>query len=706
MLDAPIPADDEARLSELHALDVLDTAPEERFDRIVRAARTLLDVPIALVSLVDRERQWFKARAGLETTETPRSISFCGHAILGDDIMEIDDASADERFADNPMVTGEPGLRFYAGVPLRSPRGYALGTLCVIDRKPRRLSPHQRTILRDLGAWAELVLNSRELETANELAGRTTRQLRSVLDSATDAIIVFDDSFHISTFNKAAEHMFGRNARELRGRALSGLLPPGATRDVEAAVQRFRRPHAFPPVTVPQEVGVERADGTKFVADMRISINLGDEINRYTMIVRDITESHMAFECLEAMNRKIAESLSLQQAILDGTNHAIVACGTDGRIVMFNAGAERMLGYSAQEMLFRKTPLVFHDAAQVAERAQQLSQRLGYTVTGMESFAARVMHGETDEQEWTLVRRDGSTLPVLLSLSALRDDNGQITGSIAIAHDLTEAKRLDSMKADFVATVSHELRTPLTSIKGAVQIMAAAREQLPPAFGKLLDIADKNCARLATMVNDILDLEKIERRKMVFDCQPQSLAPVVRDAVRSVQPYADGYGVRVQCRATDNDAAFGCMVDAGRLTQVMVNLLSNAIKFSPRGAQVDVVLTATPGQVRFAVVDRGPGIPDEFRDRIFEKFAQAGHVSARSSGGSGLGLAICKAIIEHHEGRIGFDSVYGEGSTFYFELPCCVNDLPEGAGDAGGGPEVGGADVADVADVVLAVAGN
>ncbi len=677
MLDAPIPADDEARLCELLALDVLDTPPEERFDRIVRAARTLLDVPIALVSLVDRERQWFKARVGLEAPETPRSISFCGHAILGDDIMEIGDATADERFADNPLVTGELGLRFYAGVPLRSPRGFALGTLCLIDRKPRRLSPHQRVILRDLGAWAELVLNSRELETANELAGRTTRQLRSVLDSATDAIIVFDDSFHISTFNKAAEQIFGRSARELRGRALSDLLPPAANRDVEAAVQRMRRPNLRTHVTVPQEVGVERADGTQFVADMRISINLDDEVNRYTMIVRDITESHMAFECLEAMNRKIAESLSLQQAILDGTNHAIVACGPDGRIVMFNAGAERMLGYSAQEMLFRQTPLVFHDAAQVAERAQQLSQQLGYTVTGMDSFAARVMRGETDEQEWTLVRRDGSTLPVLLSLSALRDDAGKITGSIGIAHDLTESKRLASMKADFVATVSHELRTPLTSIKGAVQIMAAARAQLPPAFGKLLDIAEKNCARLASMVNDILDLEKIERGKMAFDCQTQSLAPVVRDAVRSVQPYADGYGVRIHCRAMANDSAFGCKVDAGRMTQVMVNLLSNAIKFSPRGAQVDVVLTAKPGQVRFAVADIGPGIPDEFRGRIFEKFAQAGHINARGLGGSGLGLAICKAIIEHHEGCIGFDSVHGQGSTFYFELPASALGLPD-----------------------------
>lgn len=668
MVDAPIPANDDLRVRELCSLAILDTPPEERFDRIVASARNLLDVPIALVSLVDRERQWFKASAGLDATETTRRISFCGHAILDDGLMEICDASADERFVDNPLVTGELGLRFYAGMPLFSPRGYALGTLCLIDRRPRQLSAAQHTILRDLAAWAESELNARELDAANQQVTRQSRQLRTLLDNVTDAIIVLDDHCLISSVNAACEKMFASSMVNLRGQPLARLIAGAALQRIEVAARKLRRPGASDRLSVADEISLQRADGTHFIADLRLSIDLEDAEYRFMIIVRDITESHMAFECLEAMNRKLAESLGLQQAILDGVNHAIVACRLDGLIVMFNAGAERMLGYQARELLFTKTPLVFHDPVQIDERARQMSETLGRPVRGMEVFLSHVSAGGIDEQEWTFVRRDRSTLPVMLSLSSLRDDSGNITGSIGIAHDLTETKRLEAMKSDFVATVSHELRTPLTSIKGAVQIMAAASVALPPTFQKLLEIAEKNCLRLASMINDILDLEKLGCHKMHFDCQYQSMAPVVRDAVRSVQPYAEKFGVSVHCQASGPDAAFGCVIDGDRIMQVIVNLLSNAIKYSPRGATVDAMLSVSERQVRLVVSDHGPGIPLDFHGQVFEKFAQAGNSTSRGQGGSGLGLAICKAIIDHHGGTIGFDSVPGQGSAFYFCL--------------------------------------
>jgi len=164
-----IPPDEEARLKTLRSLRILDTSSEERFDRLTRMAKRMFDVPIALVSLVDENRQWFKSCIGLGASQTPRDISFCGHAILGDEIFIINDATKDKRFADNPLVTDEPNIRFYAGCPLRFTDGSRLGTLCIIDQKPRNLVDDDLDALRDLAATAERELAATHLATVDEL---------------------------------------------------------------------------------------------------------------------------------------------------------------------------------------------------------------------------------------------------------------------------------------------------------------------------------------------------------------------------------------------------------------------------------------------------------------------------------------------------------------------------------------------------------
>lgn len=171
-----IPQDEEVRLKTLRSLNILDTSPEERFDRLTRMAKRMFNVPIALVSLVDENRQWFKSCLGLEVSETPRDISFCGHAILGDEIFIIPDASRDERFADNPLVINEPNIRFYAGCPLRLIDGSKLGTLCIIDREPRTLSEDDLEALKDLASTVERELDAIQLATLDELTNILNRR--------------------------------------------------------------------------------------------------------------------------------------------------------------------------------------------------------------------------------------------------------------------------------------------------------------------------------------------------------------------------------------------------------------------------------------------------------------------------------------------------------------------------------------------------
>ncbi len=176
-MQAPeLPEDEPLRLQTLQALNVLDTESEERFDRLTRMARRVFGTPIALVSLVDADRQWFKSALGLDARETPRDISFCGHAIIGNDIFVVPDASSDLRFADNPLVTGEPNIRFYAGCPLRAANGAKVGTLCVIDRQPRAFDEDDYDAMRDLAAMAEREIAAIQLATVDELTGISNRR--------------------------------------------------------------------------------------------------------------------------------------------------------------------------------------------------------------------------------------------------------------------------------------------------------------------------------------------------------------------------------------------------------------------------------------------------------------------------------------------------------------------------------------------------
>ena len=170
-----LPKDEENRLTALRGLGLLDTEPEERFDRITRIASSVFDVPIAIVSLVDRDRQWFKSRHGIDATETPREISFCGHAILGNSLFVVEDATKDDRFHDNPMVTGPPGIRFYAGCPVMTPNGHRVGTLCLNDVKPREFDAAQAQLLRDMAAMVERELAAFDHATLDPLTGLTNR---------------------------------------------------------------------------------------------------------------------------------------------------------------------------------------------------------------------------------------------------------------------------------------------------------------------------------------------------------------------------------------------------------------------------------------------------------------------------------------------------------------------------------------------------
>ncbi len=265
--------------------------------------------------------------------------------------------------------------------------------------------------------------------------------------------------------------------------------------------------------------------------------------------------------------------------------------------------------------------------------------------------------------------RQGLKIPCLLRANVIKDQNNTVIGYLFIATDISERKRSERMKNEFISTVSHELRTPLTSIRGSLGLIkGGVSGDIPPHAKKLVDIAYTNSERLIRLINDILDIEKIEAGAMEFHLQKVELLPEIVRSIKMMANYAMQYNVNIQLKETL--AEVEAIIDPDRFEQVMNNLLSNACKFSPSGATVDVeMIPIDDKSIRIGIRDYGIGIPEEFRKTMYGKFAQVDSSDTRSKGGTGLGLSITKAIVEKFGGKIDFESEVNKGTTFFVDLP-------------------------------------
>ena len=349
----------------------------------------------------------------------------------------------------------------------------------------------------------------------------------------------------------------------------------------------------------------------------------------------------------------IRATASRQRAIFDGAIDAIITLNPSGSIETVNAAAEKMFGYGAAE-LDRRDISMLVDMAPDGEG--EFLKRLGSSQGALTKGLIRQMDG---------TRRNGETFPVDVALGAMELPTG--THVVAVVRDISERRRIEQLKDEFVSTVSHELRTPLTSIAGSLGLLAGgAAGALPEKVARLIQIAHSNSQRLVRLINDILDIEKIESGKLRLELASLDLREVAERSIEGVKGYADELGVTLSLATNEAAPVRG---DADRLIQVVTNLLSNASKFSPAGGVVKVTVDREKRLARLSVVDQGPGIPDTFRARIFSKFAQADGSDTRAKGGTGLGLAIAREIAERHGGRLWFESAPGEGASFHLDLP-------------------------------------
>ncbi len=395
-MQAPLPENEPARLQALHDYGILDTAAEAEFDDFTLLAAQICGAPVALISLIDTDRQWFKSRLGLNVSETPRDQAFCAYALHQPDVFTVPDATADGRFADNPLVTGDPNIRFYAGAPLITEEGQALGTLCVIDRVPRTLTPEQQAALQALSRQviARLELRRQLAErTRIERERATSAALKdAILQSALDCIVTINQQGCVVEWNPAAARTFGHPLEEAIGQDLAELIIPPALRSAHRrGLAHYLATGEGPVLNQRSETCALHADGSEFPVELAIVPIFTGAETLFTATLRDISERKQAEAALtqahEELQRErdlletrvrerteeLSEALQEHHNVMETVPDILFRLDMSGRLVQWNRKMETVTGLTPQELQDRPA-LDFFELVEQEKIAQAITQ--------------------------------------------------------------------------------------------------------------------------------------------------------------------------------------------------------------------------------------------------------------------------------------------------------------------------------------------
>lgn len=542
------------RLKSLLTYNIIDTLKEEEFDKLAQLASIICETPIALISLIDDKRQWYKAKVGIEQAEMPKELTFCQYTIQKDHLWVVEDATKDDLLKNNPNVTAEDGIRFYAGLPLQSDEGYNIGTLCVADIKPKQISEKEKIALQIINEQIMILLDARK-----------------------------------------------RNQ------------------------------------------------------------NLISELKE--VIVQKEMESQKIIEKTSGEFKTFYESIS--------NNNGIIEINILGEVINTNKVIGKLLGIPVNKLI----GLDFYNLFTLDKENNPIEE-----LVNKKNFLLEYQSSIT-EKKW-----------IQTNFVKITDYNEEIIKIILICQDVTSrilwqqelektkniSEFLNQQKDRFIANVSHEIRTPINAILGFTEVLL----EIEKNNQKLEHLNSIKIAGLGLLhiINDILDISKIEAGMIKIDEAPFQLEECISNAFTILKLKAKEKGIKF-LYSIDSDVFTNLIGDKHRLNQILINLLGNAIKFTEKGkVELKVALLEVEEQVchlEFRVSDTGIGINQDKLQSMFDRFSQAEVSTTRKFGGTGLGLSITKELIEIQQGKISVESKENQGTTFVFVLPFKINQSNE-----------------------------
>ena len=689
------------RLAALDGYHILDTPRERDFDDVAEAAAAICEAPIAVVNLISSDRQFFKAEVGLGVRETPLGSSFCAKAILEEDFLVVPDATRDPRFSCNPLVTGEPHLRFYAGALLKTADGLPIGTVCVLDYKPRELSPTQMKLLRVLARQIMnqlelrrlLLAQTKEFEHRESVHAVDDARYRILVEGITDyAIYLLDPSGQVSSWNAGAQRFKGYKASEIIGTNFSNFYTP---EDRAAGLPQRALAEASEKGSFQGEGWRVRKDGSRFWASVVLDVirDSNGEVTGFAKITRDLTERRDS----ERMLRSSEEQFRL---LVQGvSDYAIYMLDATGKIVSWNLGARRIKGYASEEIIGQHFSKFYTDE----------DRQRGDPAAALET----ALRDGRFEREATRVRKDGTTFTAHVIIDPVRDEQGTLIGFAKITRDVTERKlaqdALDrarealfqSQKMDAVGQltggIAHDFNNLLMAIIGSIEL-ASRRAPDDDRMARLLDNAMQGAKRGAILTQRLLAFA----RRQDLTPQPVDVAKLIV-SIKDLLNSAVGAGIEIEMRFPGGLPL--ASADPNQLELAVLNLVANGRDAMESTGQIVVAarleVVGQPNAygakagtyICLSVTDQGSGMDEATLVKATEPFFTTKGVGK----GTGLGLPMVHGMAVQMGGGFALKSRPGNGTIAEILLPLAK------AGDVGLGAEA----IAPPADVrpllVLAV---